>query len=134
MAESNEIEFETPAEVENAKTVEENKKLEGLEARVSGIETKVTQILSAVEELKKVKAEPVKVDNTLKDAVANSDKKIETLTKKVEELEAKPARMTHNLSEDVDADKKAKEFLGKVTGGEMLVYAEKNHLKWGNGE
>lgn len=138
MAEDNkEIEFETPAEIETKPA--EDKKLEGLESRMNKMETSVTQILSAVEEMKKisaklseVKPEPVKEDNALKESVTNVDKKVETLAKKVEELEAKPARITQTLSEQVDTDKKVKEFLEQVSGGEMLVYAEKKGIKWGN--
>ena len=116
-----EIEFETPAEV-----VTENKKLESLEAKVASLEAKLGQILSAIEELKKVK-ETVKEDNSLKNSVIS-------LTKKVEELESKPARITQTLSENTDPGKKVKEFLNQVSGGEMLVYAEKKGIKWGKGE
>jgi small-conductance mechanosensitive channel len=136
MAENNEIEFETPAEIETGKA--ETMKLEGLESRVAKMEASVTQILSAVDKmsakLSEAKPEPVKEDNSLKETVTTVDKKVETLAKKVEELEAKPARITQTLSEQVDADTKAKEFLKQITGAEMLVYAEKNHLKWGKGE
>jgi septal ring factor EnvC (AmiA/AmiB activator) len=136
MADNKEIEFETPAEVIADKA--ETTKLEGLESKVAKMETSIAQILSTVDKmsakLSESKPEPVKEDNALKDSVTNVDKKVETLAKKVEELEAKPARMTQTLSEQVDAEKRAKEIASSINGAEMLVYAEKNHIRWGKGE
>lgn len=126
MAENNEIEFEAPAEIDT-KTVE-NKKLEGLESRVAAVETKVTQILTAVEEVKKLSmSKPTEAP-----AVAEMQKQVDAVSKKIEELEAKPARITQSLGEQIDTDKKVSEFAKSITGGEMLVYAEKKGLKWGN--
>jgi hypothetical protein len=65
---------------------------------------------------------------------AELEKTIETLTKKIEELEKKPARISQTLTSEPSTEKKVQEFLNKVTGGEMLVYAEKKGLKWGQSE
>jgi len=118
----NEIEFETPAEIDN-KPVVDLKKLEGLETKITNLETKFAAVITAVEELKKLLAEPKPVDNSLKDSVTS-------LTKKVEELESKPARITQTLSEETP-ETKVKEFLGQVTGADALVWAEKKGIKWG---
>ena len=144
-----EIEFESP-------TSEESKKIENLESKVTALETKIAELLSAVSEIgKKVEAkleeeaekpaeepkpeekpaeEPKEEDKETKEAVEKMSKQLDTMTKKLEELESKPARITQALEADVNPDKKVEEFLNKVTGGEALVYAEKKGIKWGNKE
>jgi guanyl-specific ribonuclease Sa len=64
--------------------------------------------------------------------VEKMSKELETMGKKLEELESKPARISQPLSSDVNVDQRAKELLNSISGGEALVYAEKKGITWGN--
>jgi hypothetical protein len=143
-----EIEFETSTDVDKKVTEENAKKFEDLSTKVNTLESKLTQILTTVEGIKtlaetklakkldgEAKAEELSKENVeLKTSVTDAKAQIETLGKKLAEMENKPARITQALSEDINPDAKVKEFLKTVTGGEMLVYAEKNDIKWGKGK
>lgn len=57
-------------------------------------------------------------------------KKLQTMSKKVEQLETAPARITNPAHTDNTNDR-INQFLSEVTGGEMLVYCEKKGIPWG---
>jgi hypothetical protein len=146
---ADEIEFETSSDVEKKVTEENAKKFEDLSTKVNSLENKLTQILTTVEGIKTLsetkllskkldgekKVEELSKENAeLKTSVTDTKAQLETMSKKLVELENKPARITQVLSENVDVDAKKNEFLKSITGGEMLVYAEKRDIKWGKGK
>ena len=68
---------------------------------------------------------------TIKDAITEMNKSFNSLSKKVETLENIPVRISQTTSApDVDAE--VKKFASELSAGEMLVYAEKNRIKWGD--
>jgi predicted nucleic acid-binding Zn-ribbon protein len=137
----NEIEF--PENLQEEETPKEDSELKELKARLSKMESSLTQLMEKIdkfnaklqetpeekpEEKTEAKTEEPKVD----EEKAEMAKKIDDLTKKLEELEKEPVRLTQPTSDsNIDTNERVKAFTNQVTGGEMLVYAEKNGKKWG---
>jgi len=121
-----------------------------LEARLDNLEAKLNQIFEFIEELKKKKYPypeeeakkkkkyPYPYEEKQSDAVTQAimeiKKQYESMSKRLDKLENTPARVTSNLSADTKVEDRVKQFLSNVTAGEVLVWAEKKGIKWGQGE
>ena len=152
MSEEISFEDETDTKKDEAPKAEEaladvNKRLEALEKRVSGVlsfieKMQKKQTLQDEAEAKKTAeaetppvAEEVKEEVAeVKESVEDVKKETEELKKQIKALEDKPARITESLSQSDNADKRIQQFLSGVTGGEVLVWAEKTNKKWGRGD
>ena len=127
-----------PETDENETAVKVEKKLSDYDARFSKIESALTKISKSIEALQSAEDDEEdedvdeESDEELKSALKSLTDGMEKLSKKVSELESIPQRLTSNVENQSKVDDKVKEFLSKVTGGEVLVYAEKNNIAWGN--
>lgn len=121
-----------------------------VDARLARLERAVGKIVKAVEKLQE-ESEPApepapapkpapapapaegedKEAEEVKEALKKMTAEYQKLTKKVYELEHAPARLTQNVDVGEDADKRIEQFLEKVTGAEMLVWAESRDVAWG---
>jgi len=112
---------------------------EKLKARLENLEAQVAKILEILEQLKKeeekteTKELKEEEEDVLKKAILDLKRQYEAMSKKIEKLEKTPVRLT-KASGEADTNKRIEQFLSQVTGGEILVWAEKKGIKWGQGE
>lgn len=66
-------------------------------------------------------------------AIEEIKKQYEAMNKKIEQLENKPVRISQTTVDASDVNARVQKFLSELTAGEMLVYAEKRGIKWGEG-
>jgi len=115
-----------------------------VEARLAKVEKAVFQIMKYLKELQKDAEEEAEVESEeekaeegdaeeMKEALESMKKEYEKLSKEVKELKDIPVRLTSPILEDLDGGlkKKQEEFLSKVSGAEILVWAEHRGVPWG---
>lgn len=125
----------------------EGEKADEVEARLARIEKALMGVVKVIKKLQedaevKPEAEPEKEgevepeakpadEEEVKEALKEMKTEYAKLAKDFQELKSAPARVTLDTAGQDGTEKRVEKFLSNVTGAEMLVWAEKRGVKWG---